>query len=160
MARIPIVNEHDEIIGYKERDAVAQGDIYRVSALWITDEHGRILLAKRSHQKKNDPGKWGPAVAGTVEEGETYESNILKEAEEELGLKDVRPRFLEKFPVSKERHFFRSWYTLTIPSTTPLTLQEEEVAEIKWWGREELRQMIAEHPEEFVMSAPQWLERF
>ncbi len=29
---------------------------------------------------------WGSAVAGTVEKGEDYESNIYKETEEEIGL--------------------------------------------------------------------------
>ena len=33
----------------------------------------------RSFTKSHDPGKWGPAVAGTVEEGETY--NFLKEGQ-------------------------------------------------------------------------------
>ena len=32
------------------------------------------------------PEVWGPAVSGTNEEGETYDSNIIKEAQEEIGL--------------------------------------------------------------------------
>ena len=89
--KIPVVNQQDEIIGYKEKSLITTDDIYRVSALWITDTTGRILLAKRAFTKSRHPGLWGPAVAGTVEEGETYESNIIKEAEEEIGLKNILP---------------------------------------------------------------------
>lgn len=87
-SKIIIVDENDTIIGHKNRDSMEDGDMYRVSALWIQNSKGDILLAQRSFDKRNDPGKWGPAVAGTVEEGETYESNIIKEAEEEIGLKN------------------------------------------------------------------------
>jgi len=47
-------------------------------------------LAQRSFNKTHNPGQWGPAVAGTNDEGETYESNIIKEAEEEIVLRDIK----------------------------------------------------------------------
>ena len=51
-AKIVIVNENDEIIGSKERGTLNQSDIYRVSALWIQNSKGEILLAQRSFNKK------------------------------------------------------------------------------------------------------------
>lgn len=66
--KIIIVNENDEIIGHKARGTLEQLDIYRVSALWIKNSQGDILLAQRKFTKKHDPGKWGPAVAGTNDE--------------------------------------------------------------------------------------------
>src|SRR3989338_10763955 len=89
--RIPIVNEQDEIIGYKDRKDRNKVDIARITGLWLWNEKGEALLAQRSFNKKMHPGMWGPAVAGTVEEGETYESNIIKESEEEIGLLGFRP---------------------------------------------------------------------
>ena len=86
--KIIIVDKNDKIIGYKIRGTLDKNGIYRVSALWITNSLGEILLARRSRKKDKHPLKWGPAVAGTVEEGETYEQNIVKEAWEELGLKN------------------------------------------------------------------------
>lgn len=87
---IPIVDEEDNIIDYKERKKLDLKDIYRVSALWIENSKGEILLAQRSFNKKHHPGLWGPAVAGTVEKGESYEENISHEIEEELGIKEVK----------------------------------------------------------------------
>jgi isopentenyldiphosphate isomerase len=75
--KIIIVNEKDKEIGLKERGTLKTEDIYRVTALWITNSKDEILLAKRALTKSNDPGKWGPAVAGTVDEGETYEENSI-----------------------------------------------------------------------------------
>src|SRR3989338_4245132 len=94
--RVPIVNEKDEIIEYKDWKDRGLKEIVRVSGLWIVDGNGNILLAQRYKNKTHDPGKWGPAVAGTVEEGETYESNIVKEAEEENGLKEGKPKAMYK----------------------------------------------------------------
>ena len=81
---ITIVNLDDEIIGYKPRSEITSQDVYRVSALWIENSKGEILLAQRGFMKRNNPGKWGPAVAGTIDKGESYEENMYKEAEEEL----------------------------------------------------------------------------
>ena len=75
--KIILVNENDEIIGYKERGTLDKEDIYRVSALWIQNSKGEILLAQRSFNKNNNPRKWGPAVAGTNDEGESYESKTF-----------------------------------------------------------------------------------
>ncbi len=88
MSKIIVVDENDKEIGVKERSKITHDDIYRVSGLWLTNSKGEILLAQRSFNKPrdNDPGKWGPAVAGTVDEDETYKENIQKEIKEELGL--------------------------------------------------------------------------
>ena len=54
---IIIVDEEDNIIGAKERGTLNTKDIYRVSSLRIINSLGEILLAQRSFDKKNDPGK-------------------------------------------------------------------------------------------------------
>ena len=54
-AKIIIVNGEDKIIGYKKRGTLDLSDIYRVSALWIQNSKGEILLAQRSFDKKTIP---------------------------------------------------------------------------------------------------------
>ena len=109
--RVPIVNEQDELIEYKDMNDRKEDEIIRVAALWLINEKSEILLAQRSLNKKRDPGCWGPAVAGTVEEGETYESNIIKEAEEEIGLKDLKPTLEIKNRRSSSHEYFGQWFT-------------------------------------------------
>lgn len=152
--RITIVNDQDEIIGYKERDTLDLEDIYRVSALWVTNSKGDILLAQRQLDKRHHPGMWGPAVAGTVDEGESYDDNIIKEAEEEIGLKNIKPQKSMKRRITLATggyNHFTQWYTLVIDKPAQdFVLQEEEVAQVKWFSREELEQELREHPEKYL----------
>src|SRR3990167_10492394 len=132
--KIPIVDKNDDVIEYRERNDQDANAIYRVSSLWIRNSKGEILLARRAFSKSHDPGKWGPAVAGTVEEGETYESNIIKEAEEELGLKNIKPIRGEKLrKKTKWNYFFQRFYLILDKDISEFKIQENEVAEIKWF---------------------------
>lgn len=151
--KIPIVDENDTIISYQERDSLDKNSIYRVSYLWITDTDGKILLAKRALHKKHDPGKWGPAVAGTIEADETYEENIKKEAHEELGLLDIHPICGSKQRVRGQYQYFSQEFLLILPSGfNKFTIQENEVAEIKWFTEEQLRKELKEKPDRFLLG--------
>src|SRR3989338_9872319 len=153
IAQVIIVNEKDEIIGYKPRDLLDKQDIYRVAALWIKNSRGDILLAQRAFSKKNNPGKWGPAAAGTVEEGETYDINIVKEAEEEIGLTGYQFEKGPKTLVSGEYRYVRQFYTLIIDKKIEeFTIDKKEVAGIRWFSREELLRELREMPGKFLDS--------
>lgn len=159
--KITIVNENDEIIGYKERGTLDKEDIYRVTGLWITNSQGDILLAKRHHAKKHHPGKWGPAVAGTVEEGETYENNIIKETEEELGLKDMIPEAGPKIMNNDDYRHFTQWYFFrTDKNINDFKTQEDEVEEIKWFSEEELRKELENQPDKFLPRLNRYFKLF
>lgn len=149
--KIPIVDENDDIIEYRERDNRDLNAIYRVSYLWITDTNGKILLARRAFSKSHDPGKWGPAVAGTVEEGETYEENIIKEAEEEIGLKNIKLITGIKKRKKAKWNYFTQEFLLTLPiGFNDFKIQKDEVAEIKWFSEKELRKELKENPDDFL----------
>ena len=152
--RIPIVNEQDEIIGHKERYEKASGDINRVSRLFVFNEKGEFLVAKRQLVKKTEPDKWGPSVAGTVDEGYDYDSTVLKEAEEEIGLKNIKPIFYKKiFCENKQSRRFAGIYYVTINSKeVKFSLQKEEVSEVKWVSISELEDWFNKKPEDFVLS--------
>lgn len=156
--RIPIVNEKDEVIEYKDINNRDNKDIIRVSGLWIVDRDGNTLLAQRSFNKKHGPGQWGPAVAGTVEEGETYESNIIKEAEEEIGLKDIKPILGPKYRRSTTHEYFSQWFILEISKDTHLEVQKEEVENVKWFSKVELEKLVEEKPEMFLQNFKQYME--
>lgn len=160
-SKIIIVDEQDTVIGYKDRDAVQREDIYRVSALWIINSKDEILLARRALSKSHSPGMWGPAVAGTVEEGETYEANIIKEAQEELGLKNIKPRMGPKERKTGEHNYFAQWYLLELDKPlSEFAVDKGEVAEIRWFSREELLKEIQNNPSLFLESIKRNLERF
>ena len=142
--RIPIVNEQDEIIGYKERKDRNAQDIVRVSDLWITDSEGNILLAQRALSEDHNPGMWGPASSGTVEEGETYEINIIKEMGEEIGLFGVKPVLGPKYRVSSSHEYFAQWFTAVVPHDYLFKKQDEEVEQVRWFTRDEILKFLEE----------------
>lgn len=159
MSRITVVDEQDNIIGYKERSALSDSDIYRVAGLWATNDKGEALIARRALTKSHNPGKWGPTAAGTVEEGEDYEQNIIKEAQEELGIKNLKPTFWFKVkPRSEGYRYFGCWYkaTVNIP-IEELVLQPDEVAEAKWITIDRLKEEVQTNPEDFIPSLASWV---
>lgn len=149
--KIPIVDEQDEIIGYKDREDRDPHDIFRATGLWVTDKEGNILLTQRAFTKKDAPGLWSLAVGGTVEEGETYESNIIKEAEEEIGLVGVGFNFISK------THFFDCFsqlYIVVVDHDYPFVKQDEEVEDIKWFSKKELEELLLTKKEMFTRNFP------
>ncbi|MBP6931622.1 MAG: NUDIX domain-containing protein [Candidatus Pacebacteria bacterium] len=151
--KIPVVNEQDEIIGYKDRLDRSPEDIIRITSIWITDENGDILMQQRKFNKKNNPGKWSAAVAGTVEESETYESNAYKEMEEEIGVSDVPLTISKKlYGETAGGKRFLQIYTAKFSKDKKLTAQENEVEQLKWFTKEELLRELKENPNDFVGS--------
>lgn len=162
MTKITIVDENDNAIGDRERFQLIPGDIYRVSALWLTNSRGDILMAQRSFAKKNSPGKWSAAVAGTVESDENYNTNIVKEIEEEIGLslsiKDLikGPKIFIK---GMHNDFFAQWYFYTIDKPAEeFKIQPDEVRQVEWFSRDGLMEAFNTRPHDFVQSTPQWIK--
>lgn len=158
MTKVPVVNENDELIGYKEREELALTDIYRVSALWLVNSRGQVLLAQRGFNKSHDPGKWGPAVAGTVEEGEDYESNMVKETAEELGLTGLKMEKSLKLRRRKHYQYFCQWYEAIVDKpAAEFKVQKDEVAAIRWFDVEELKKDIEENPQNYLEGVKEYL---
>lgn len=150
--KIPIVNEQDEIIEYKEREDRKLSDIIRITAIWITDDTGNILLQQRKFDKKVNPNKWGPAASGTIEEGESYESNAYKELEEETGVKGIKLVESKKFfgRTANGGRRFAQLYLGKVSKDQKLIPQESEVQQLKWFSVYEFKKYLSEKPDDFV----------
>ena len=161
---VSLVNEADEVIGVKPRADLIKSDIVRISGLWIENSKGQVLLAQRSFKKKIGPGQWGPAAAGTVESDETYLSNIIKEAEEEIGLTGFTPTVVGKRTLLESDGnygriitFFKAVVDKTIQD---FTFDREEVAAIKWVNKQSVLADVKAHPAKYTPSAFLWEELF
>lgn len=162
MEIITIVDENDNVIGSKPRNETLTTDIYRGTSLWIEDGKGNVLLTKRALGKRNDPGKWMPAAcAGTVAEGETYEENLIKEAQEELGLDLSNVRFeliRKRFNDGKHKYFSSKFKVILEIKPEELILDKNEVEEVKWFKKSELSKQVRENPDRFVSCMKDSLE--
>lgn len=101
----------------------------------------------------HSPGKWGPAVAGTVEEGETYDENIRKEAKEEIGLVDVNVTKGKKTRITYPKNYFCQWYFATIDrEIDSFTMQVDEVDELAWVDVAKIKQELQDNPDKYIPS--------
>jgi len=153
--RIVIVNENNKIIGYKDRDDRNKTDIIRVSKLWLINSKNEVLIAQRSFNKVYGTGKWSTSAAGTIEKGETYTSNILKEAHEELGImlkkKDLtvgNSRFVQV----DHKYFAMPHLAKCDLLATSFKLQKDEVEQVQWISIPELTDWFNNRLEDFVPS--------
>lgn len=154
-----IVDKDDNYLTVKDAKALSQGDIYRVSALWLTNSKNQVLLAQRTMEKQNDPGKWGPAVSGTLEEGETYESNIYREAEEEIGVKGIVFQAGPKLFNDDGYKYFVQWYACQLDwPLSKFRPQKSEVEKLAWVEKNQLLKDIAINPNKYIKTAYKFKE--
>lgn len=152
-----IVNEYDEIIDHKIRSEITSEDIYRVSALDVRNSNGDILLAQRWFLKKKWPWKRSVAVAGTVDTGESYEDNIYKEAEEEIGLTGYVFQEIDK---NRRPDYFSQYYSVIVDkSIDEFILEEWQVANLRWFSIEEIKHLLIHSPWIFLSSLVERLSK-
>jgi NAD+ diphosphatase len=105
-----------------------------------------IMLAIRGEQallgrNRRRPGGRFSCLAGFVEPGETPEEAVRREVHEESGVRCGRVRYLAAqpwpFPSSLMMGF------LAEALTGEIVVDAEEIAEARWFTREEIRRMVA-----------------
>jgi NAD+ diphosphatase len=105
-----------------------------------------IMLAIRGERallgrNRRRPGARFSCLAGFVEPGETPEEAVRREVREEAGVRCGRVRYLAAqpwpFPSSLMMGF------LAEALTEEITVDVEEIAEARWFSREEIRAMVA-----------------
>lgn len=160
--KVIIVDESDTPIGLKYRNEIDYTkDTYRCTGIWITNSKGEVLIAQRAFIKDKDPGKWGPAIAGTLEESEDYESNAYKEAHEELGLSGITLTLGPKEHITKPRKYFGQWFFCTVDKPlSDFTIQKEEVEQIAWIDKDELKTDIENNPDKYTHSLGRVMNMF
>ncbi len=157
-----VVDENDNIIWYKAKEDIDPvNEYYRVSALRLTNSQWDILIAQRAFTKSHNPGQRWPAVAGTVEEEERYEDNIIKETQEELWITNIDFKEWPKYKIEGERHYFWQRFFATVDKDiSEFTIQKDEVEAIKWISPEELKKDIEKHPENYLNNMKKYLTEF
>lgn len=151
---VTIVDENDQQVAVKKWYDVGYEDIYRVSALWLfnTDNTECLILQRTLNPEHNDPGKWMPSVAGTVDAGETYEQNMVKEIEEEIGLSGLELKLGPKRFVDDGKHrFFVQTYTANVKKDeVSIVINTDEAEACRWIGITELAFDVQLNPDTYV----------
>ena len=117
------------------------GQYHLVVHIWVVDHAGRILLQRRAPTRRLMPGVWA-ATGGSAVAGENSETAARRELEEELSIV-TKPGEMQHVAHLRRRNAFTDvWVLKRDIDETTLTLQAEEVAEVRWVTEQELRVMI------------------
>lgn len=158
-----VVDDQDNVITYKKRRDLKSTDRIRVTGVWIENSAGKVLIAQRSYKKELHPGLWGPAAAGGVAKGESYEENAYKELEEEVGLTNIPLELVDSATVdhSDGTRRYAAWFKgYSDTAIADLTL-EDAVETVKWVDKKWLAVDLKVHPEKYVPSAVEhWHQLF
>ncbi len=150
-----LVNEKDEVVGYKDKVSCHVGDgiLHRAFSIFIFNGKGQVLMQKRSAEKPLWPLFWSNSCCSHPRKGESYQVATQRRLKEELGF-TTRLKFLFKFQyqarfgqVGSENELC-SVYVGRYDG--PVQVNAREIAEWEWITVEELEKEMQEHPERFT----------
>ena len=142
MELVDIYNDKHEKLNYtKGRKELTDGEYRLSSFVWIINDNDEILIQQRVFNDSKFPGMWG-ATAGGAYAGETRVDCILRELKEEMGinanLEDLR--FIGSYV--RIYDYVEIFVLRSNIKIDELTLQEDEVQDVKWVSISEFENMI------------------
>lgn len=150
-----VVDENDEVIRQEQRAVVhAENLLHRAVHVLVFNKKKELLLQKRSRLKDNFPGVWDSSAAGHLDAGEDYESCVIRELEEEMGITGAEVQQFAKVPASANTGWeFIGLYLARYDGALRFPCSEVDAAQ--WFSMEQVEEWIAARPEDF---APGFLE--
>jgi isopentenyl-diphosphate delta-isomerase type 1 len=167
---LDVLDENGQQTGEtKMRSLVHQeGDWHATAHIWILNSAGKLLMQKRSANKISHPNDWDISSAGHISAGDDEYTTAMKEVREELGIEltkdDLKLLYVYKSQVVLNGGTFYNNsfnYVFLVKkdfNIDTLTLQKEELSEVKWVTLKELAKIAKEktpgyvaHTEEYTM---------
>ncbi len=138
-----ILDKDGKITGrtMKKGEIVPKGYYHLGADVWIINSENKILVQKRSPQKKQSPNVWA-MTGGSVIKGETSLQTIERETKEELGIQ----LNMEKVQLIKRYKTGEVWLDAYIVrqdiKLENICMQEEEVSKVRWATFEEIEKLF------------------
>ncbi len=149
-----LVDARNRAIGRGEKWQVhAAGLLHRAFSIFLVDQHGRLLLQRRSRSKYHSAGLWANSCCGHPRPVERTDRAAVRRLAEELGA------------TARLRFAFRARYCTALPNglteneivyvffgTAPASFEPnpDEVSELAWMTLAELQRDIAAHPRRYA----------
>lgn len=164
--KIDILTELGEFTGQTATldECHSKGYWHRAVFCLIINKEGKILLQKRSPEKKLWPNKWDLTVGGHVRTGEFGRQALIRECKEELGLniKDDEIKFLVS-SISKynkngyiNNHFDECYLIIKDVNINEITMQKSEVSEVAFFTQEDLSERIKDNYKDLTEKTISW----
>ena len=113
-----------------------------VGAIIINNE-GKLFLAKRGAEVRNESGKW-EFPGGGVEFGDTLEATLKREIMEEYGVEIKIGELLDicdHIIPDEHQHWVSPTYICTVVHGQPKICEPNKCDEIGWFASEEVKKM-------------------
>lgn len=162
--KLTIYNGVNQPIGIENREkAIEKGLLVEGVQLWVINPNtNQVLMQKRSKNKKSNPGKIDVSVSGHVKPHETAIQAMLREASEEIGLKDSQQLCgqMQKFAenqIDLRQYGRQGNYAMTYflaflnNSLDSYTKDDEEVDELFFMDYEELKRRVRNDDSEMLI---------
>ena len=169
------VDENDKEIGFGEKMAVhKKGQLHRAFSVFVySNEDHRFLLQQRSLNKYHSGGKWSNSFCSHPYKNESWYSSLQRAAKDELNISleiskniqcegKMQPNFIDdKLYFAGSFIYFSDYYDLSeheydyvfiyfLDSLIPnVFLNKDEVSNLCWKTKEEIREWIKESPDDF-----------
>ena len=159
---LDLVDENDNVIGKEDRNIIYKKDLnnFRVINIMIINSENKIIVPKRSGNRRLFPNCYDCSVGGHVSSGETYEEAAYRELEEELGISNVKLEEIGYFtPSELNTSSFSKMYKLIYDGD--LNYDKDGIQEIFYMDKEEIRKLIEEDASQFKGDYPKlfkWLD--
>lgn len=123
-------------------EALQSGEFHLVIHVCIFNSSGEMLIQQRQSFKEGWPNMWDLTVGGSAIAGDTSQTAAQRELYEEIGLKldfqQIRPHLTINF----ENGFDDIYLVEEDVQLHTLTLQYEEVQNVKWASKDEILHRI------------------
>ncbi len=141
-----------------------EGLWHKAVVVFVINSKNQILLQQRSTNKKLWPNLWDITAGGHVLAGEFGYEAAIREAKEEIDLniskEDLTFIGATTSIVTKgniiDKHYNEYYILKKDLNINDIKLQEEEVKDIKWFSKEDLKQRVANNFEDLTTKKGCW----
>jgi isopentenyldiphosphate isomerase len=146
---LDLIDDNDNVIGKEKRSIIQEKNILRrISEVFIFNSEGKLLVQKRSGNKKRSPNLFASSAAGHVTTGEDYLATAHRELKEEIGI-DVPLEFVARFRLKNSTtnqmgQLFKGIFD------GPFRVNEEEVDSVAFFDLHSLDIAIRNNPSLFT----------
>ena len=150
-----LVDEKDEVVGYKDKNACHNGDgiLHRAFSVFIFNSNNELLIHQRSGQKRLWNLFWTNSCCSHPRKGETYEIATQRRVKEELGL-EVDLTYLYKFQYQArfgEEGSENELCSVYVGKTDELPkVNPNEISDWRYLSIDEMNKELAEHSEKYT----------
>jgi isopentenyl-diphosphate delta-isomerase len=150
-----LVDEKDNIIGYKSKSECHKGDgiLHRAFSIFIFNSSGELLLQKRSGQKLLWPLFWSNSCCSHPRKGEVLDEAAHRRLEEELNIKtDLEYLYTFQYQelyknIGAENEMCAVFIG---KSNSPARANENEIADWRYISMTDLNKELQSNPDKYT----------